>query len=176
MSWLARLRIFLSTRVHDTRTKSSDCAAKHGAGRHPQYPRKYMHQVHVPPYHRTQLQTLCSKPRSLWGKVWIQRPVLPWSVDSCGQPPNLKSPSSCALSSRVHCQFLPILPLLPSLARSCESRLAHSVPSRPESPDCLVLVLSAHPCALVRVRSNLSDFAVGLAGCAASAPHLHKVD
>lgn len=62
----------------------------------PQYPRGYNHQV--PLYSRCGERSGSSAPFS------------PWSVDSCGQPPNLKSPSSCALSSRVQ----PILPVLPS--------------------------------------------------------------
>lgn len=71
----------------------------------------------------TQVRLACfagssaANPRSLWGKAWIQCPVLPWSVDSCGQPPNLKSPSSCALSSRVHCQFSQFC----QICQSCQS-------------------------------------------------------
>lgn len=62
----------------------------------PQYPTRYNHQV--PLYPR------CGE------RPGSSAPFSPWSVDSCGQPPNLKSPSSCALSSRVQ----PIPPVVPS--------------------------------------------------------------
>lgn len=61
-----------------------------------QYPTRYNHQV-----------PLCPRCGERPGS---SAPFSPWSVDSGGQPPNLKSPSSCALSSRVQ----PILPVLPS--------------------------------------------------------------
>lgn len=143
----------------------------------PQYPTELQTSgTTVYPGHRT-LLTCGKQPRSLWGKVWIQRPILPWSVDSCGQPPNLKSPSSCALSSRVQ----PILPVLPSLARSCESRLAHYCPI-PSRPDCL-LVLSAPGLVLVRLAvkcdyARLQYTALPQLSCPAPPLHLrlHKVD